>query len=266
MDDVRLYDAARQRLVYLSTPATPEFWDKLWQSHDVRTVVRAGYPLVGRTTSRFLAPPARVLEGGCGWGNGVYELKNRGFDACGVDFAPRTVSMLNEHVPELNVRLADVRKLPFEDGSFDGYWSLGVIEHFWDGYEAIRSEMRRVLRPGGFLFLTVPAMSPLRRLKAALNAYPRFSDDCRVADRFYQFALTPRAVIAEFAAAGFEPVAFHGYDALKGLKDEIEVLKPALQYVYNHPTRLNQLIRRSTETLLSRLTYHVGVYVLSRRR
>lgn len=119
----RLYDPAGQRLVYLSTPATPEYWDKLWSSHDVGSVVRAGYPL------RFLDPPARVVEGGCGWANGVYELHRRGFDAYGVDFAPRTVAMLNQHAAELKVRPADVRKLPFEDGAFDGYWSLCVIEH-----------------------------------------------------------------------------------------------------------------------------------------
>jgi len=54
---------------------------------------------------------------------------------------------------------SDVRKLNFPDHYFDGYWSLGVIEHFYKGYDEIIHKIYRVLHPGGFLFLTVPEMS-----------------------------------------------------------------------------------------------------------
>jgi ubiquinone/menaquinone biosynthesis C-methylase UbiE len=36
----------------------------------------------------------------------------------GVDFAQQTVAKVNEGVPELDVRVADVRNLPFEDNEF----------------------------------------------------------------------------------------------------------------------------------------------------
>ena len=49
------------------------------------------------------------------------------------------------HWPQLDVSYGDVRALEFEDDSFDGYWSLGVIEHFPDGYEDIGQEMTRVI-------------------------------------------------------------------------------------------------------------------------
>ena len=44
----------------------------------------------------------------------------------------------------------DLDDLPVEDESVDGYWSLGVIEHFYDGYGEILSEMHRVIKRDGF--------------------------------------------------------------------------------------------------------------------
>lgn len=49
--------------------------------------------------------------------------------------------------------MQDVRKLQFADGFFDGYWSLGVIEYFWEGYNEIVNEVKRVIKPGMFSVL-----------------------------------------------------------------------------------------------------------------
>ena len=94
-----------------------------------------------------------MLQGGCGLGDKVHSLDKVGFEAYGIDFAPNVVSMINENWPHLDVRQGDVRKLPFEDDFFDGYWSFGVIEHFFIGFDEILEEMARVIKPGGYLFL-----------------------------------------------------------------------------------------------------------------
>jgi ubiquinone/menaquinone biosynthesis C-methylase UbiE len=45
---------------------------------------------------------------------------------------------------------ADVRALPYRDGSVAGYVSIGVIEHFQsETRQIILQEAARVLRPGG---------------------------------------------------------------------------------------------------------------------
>jgi SAM-dependent methyltransferase len=81
-----------------------------------------------------------ILEGGCGIGQMVHAFKWQGYNAVGIDFARRTIKRVKVAVPELDIRFGDVRNLPFRDGEIAGYWSFGVIEHFWEGYE--RSVMK----------------------------------------------------------------------------------------------------------------------------
>ena len=84
-----------------------------------------------------------------------------------------------------------MRALPFEDNSFDGIWSLGIIEHFLDGYDAIAREMQRVLREGGYLFLTFPAMTKIRDWKALRGEYTPWEAVDQEPEGFYQFSLCP---------------------------------------------------------------------------
>lgn len=50
-------------------------------------------------------------------------------------------------------------KLPFKDNSFDGAFSLNVLEHVKDPFQCAK-ELSRVLKPGGKLYCVVPFMSP----------------------------------------------------------------------------------------------------------
>lgn len=57
--------------------------------------------------------------------------------------------------PELDLRVADARSLPFPDGAFDAVACVSVIEHIaGDGDRDAMAEIWRVLRPGGVLHLT----------------------------------------------------------------------------------------------------------------
>ena len=57
------------------------------------------------------------------------------------------------------VLCADLTNLPFEDNSFDIFLTLDVFEHIFDPVQALR-EIHRVLRPGGYYFMTVPIENP----------------------------------------------------------------------------------------------------------
>jgi SAM-dependent methyltransferase len=223
---VRYYDADHNRLVYVRRSASPEYWDDQWKKQSF------AHPRVrGRLsdyvcyyTCKYLPKGAKVLEAGCGRGQYVLGLASLGYDAHGIDFAAETVRRVREAYPHLPVRCGDVRALPYGDNEFDGYWSLGVIEHFYDGYGPILREARRVLKPDGYAFVTFPHMSRLRRSKARRGEYPRFDGSSGAAD-FYQFALDEHAVVRSFKEQGFRLVAKRPRDGLKGLRDEVPLFE-----------------------------------------
>jgi len=79
--------------------------------------------------------------------------------AYGIDLAAPTVAGARETFraarTTLRAAVADVRALPFPDGSFDAIYSMGTIEHFAETETAV-AEITRVLRPGGRAIIGVP--------------------------------------------------------------------------------------------------------------
>jgi len=242
---IRYYLPKKQALVYSFKKASPEYWDGLWKGNDFAAKLKKEDRIIVNTTKRYLRSGSRVLEGGCGRGNKVYSLHKSGFDAFGIDYAPQTIAFIKKEAPELKVCEGDVRDLPFEDGFFDGYWSLGVIEHFFEGYDDIANEMFRVLKPGGYLFLTFPCMNILRRAKARWGKYdplPRSFDPDE--NNFYQYALDVGLVVSDLKKIGFQLKQKSGRNGIKGLKDEVAILKPSLQRIYDSRSFPIRIIKR----------------------
>jgi SAM-dependent methyltransferase len=118
-----------------------------------------------------LRPEGRVLEVGYAYAEPAYlaALLRSGVELVGVDLATREVE-------GMEVVEADVRELPFEDGSFDQVLLVSTLEHVGadntvygleaesesDGASRARAlrELRRVLRPDGALLVTVPLGEP----------------------------------------------------------------------------------------------------------
>ena len=237
MKDKRIYLTDKQVLAYFQQQATPDFWDEHWKIEDLNNYIRSSRHenLYLPVIKRYLPSESLVLEGGCGRGQLVYALQFQGYRAIGIDFSPHTIQKIKEAVPELDICLGDVRKLPIKDQSFDGYLSLGLIEHFWIGYDPILSEIYRTLKPGGYLFITFPYMSLLRQWKARLGLYSQarsaFLDN--IQDQFFQFALNPRKVILDLESLGFKFLDQFGISGIKGFKDEVTCPKPWLQEIYD---------------------------------
>lgn len=231
------------RLIYLDTKATPEFWDQRWRAEGMPAVVSSRDEVV-TVTKKYLPQGARILEGGCGRANKVKAIATAGFDAIGVDFADDSVTRAKSHYPELDIRWGDVRALDFPDGHFDGYWSLGVIEHFWEGYGIILSEAARVLRLGGYLFLTAPWLSPYR-LHKALNGGYAAADFRAEPDSFYQFALSRAEVAAEIARYGFELVSWQGLASEISMREDMVSLQRPIQWLFgSHGSVFKRILRR----------------------
>lgn len=238
MTQMRYYDKNKRQLIYVEKTADANFWDGVWNNkpdEDIRkNLLSIKKSIVSTETKKYLKPSdGKILEGGCGNGQHVAALYKNGFHVIGVDFARETVFKLNKSVPEFEIEFGDVRSLPFPDENFSGYWSLGVIEHFFSGYESIMLEMKRVLIPGGYLFLTFPYMSVLRKVKAFLKSYPNFSGTDEP-DEFYQYALDHRSVVQNFERNGFHLIRSKSMARIKGAKDELSFLRPHLQNLSNY--------------------------------
>lgn len=259
----RFYDKSNNRLVYINNKSNNDYWDEHWESDQFENLVKiSSNRFISSNTQKYLDKGSKILEGGCGRGQNVYLLKNLDYDCIGIDYAKDTVDKINELVPEINVQIGDVRKLNFKDNTFDGYWSLGVIEHFYDGYGDITKEMYRVLNIGGVLFLTVPSMSWIRKMKAKFNMYPLWNNNKSKRENFYQFALDPNIVIKDFEDLGFELLSVKPYDGFKGLKDEVVLLKPVMQYMYNSNNFIVRIVKRGIDTLIKPFSSHMTLFIL----
>ncbi|MEX0734726.1 MAG: class I SAM-dependent methyltransferase [Steroidobacteraceae bacterium] len=224
-----VYTPAADRLVYLDEKATPEFWDARWRAEGRAGTSRQDNEIV-RVTAKHLPAASRVLEGGCGRANKVKALSDSGFRAIGIDFAAESVRQARLEYPDLDIREGDVRSLPFPSEYFDGYWSIGVIEHFWTGYDAILAEAHRVLRPGRLLFLTAPWYSPYRRMKARNGGYPRCEFESEP-EAFYQFALSRHEVSAQLSKHGFDLLRWRGVAPEVSMLEDMAVLRRPIQWL-----------------------------------
>jgi SAM-dependent methyltransferase len=89
----------------------------------------------------------------------------------GVDLSPRMVAAACARYPSLRGTTADVRRLPFPDGTFDLVVSNSTLDHFEERGDITRSldELHRVLRPGGRLLISLDNLAnPLVALRQAL--------------------------------------------------------------------------------------------------
>jgi uncharacterized peroxidase-related enzyme len=94
----------------------------------------------------------RLLDVACGSGLALELARARGADGAGLDASPRLVAVARDRSPGADVRVGDMHALPWADGSFDVVTSFRGI---WGTTPDAVAEVRRVLRPGGRLGLTV---------------------------------------------------------------------------------------------------------------
>lgn len=101
------------------------------------------------------AAPVRILDAGCGPGADAATFAERGYEVVGVDV---TRPFLRDAAGYADAAFVagDVRSLPLSASSVDAVWACASLLHLarTDVPTAL-AEFRRVLRPGGTLFLTL---------------------------------------------------------------------------------------------------------------
>lgn len=102
----------------------------------------------------------RILSVGCGPATGLKWLvpfAGAGGTVVGLDLAHVHARELPEQVGFV---VGSLTEAPFADGAFDVVLALDVLEHLEDDARGL-SEAARLVRPGGLLLITVPALPSL---------------------------------------------------------------------------------------------------------
>jgi SAM-dependent methyltransferase len=131
-----------------------------------------------------------ILDAGCGTGGTLSALRSANYSRLeGFDLNPIALEFCQKRGLD-HVRLGSITDIPYPDATFDVVISCDVVTDAGTDNEATAlRELYRVLRPGGRLFLNLPAFAYLR------SEHDRATDVAR--------RVTRREIIAKLENAGF---------------------------------------------------------------
>jgi SAM-dependent methyltransferase len=136
-------------------PGNPDVQTEYWEGAPASREFSHPVPLA---LLRGLLPlSARILDYGCGYGRTCAELVEAGYrDVVGIDISRKLVQRGRRRHPGLDLRVFDGRSTGFADASFDGCLLVAVLNCVPSdaGREDVVGELRRLLRPGGILFIS----------------------------------------------------------------------------------------------------------------
>jgi SAM-dependent methyltransferase len=205
-------------LAYYSVAAEREFWTEHWAETSVEELLAVARtsPLTALITAALPAD-GPILEAGCGLGQYVILLRERGWPTVGADWSVAALASCGR-AARVPLVAMDLRTLAFPDDSFAAYLSLGVMEHDPAGPDAFLAEARRVLRPGGVAVVSVPYVNGVRCLAAPLIE-TRGRVVARRGGKFYQYAFRRGELVAALARHGFVVRGLHPYDPARLLRN-----------------------------------------------
>lgn len=201
-DRARQTTFTRDRLTRISQIERWHFWFAGRQAYLERVLARY-VPLEG----------LRLLDVGCGTGYVLNFLARSGYQPVGLDLRSEGLQAMARMKTQTALLQADAIFLPLEAESFDAVLLLDVLEHLEP--PPLVNEIQRVLKPGGYTILSVPAMDWLWSYRdQAAGHIQRFSrkklTDLMVGEgmhpvelHYYQFFLFPLVVFSRLLARRF---------------------------------------------------------------
>ena len=204
---------------------------------------------------------ARVLDAGCGTG-GNWRMLSRFGRVAGVDISELALDAARGRGIGL-LACASVGQLPFPDGSFDLVTSFEVLYHRAVGDDvAALVELRRVLRPGGWLLLRLPAFDWLRGAHDEAVHTARRYTRADLRRKLEQAGLEPRRLTHVNGLLLPLAAAKRAAERLRGAEGDDLGDAPALaEAAFRGALALERVLLRRTDLPLG-----VSVMALSRRR
>jgi SAM-dependent methyltransferase len=175
-------------------------------------------PMVGRLRYRdeiAWGRGGRALDVGCGSGGWVRHLAALGWDAEGLEPDPRAAA--GARAAGTRVQEGAFGEVALEAAAYDLVAARHVIEHLPDP-RAFLAEARRVLRPGGRLFLLTPNADARERARFAILWAP--NDPPR-----HLVLFPPQALATLVAEAGFADVRVRTRSTPKAILDSLDLAR-----------------------------------------
>ncbi|SDI87713.1 class I SAM-dependent methyltransferase [Nonomuraea jiangxiensis] len=125
--------------------------------------------LAGDVTGR------RILDAGCGSGPLFSALRDRGAIMTGIDASAGMLELARRRLgADADLRVADLAgPLPFPDGTFDDV-TASLVLHYLEDWGPTLAELRRVLRPGGRLLVSVDHPFVITLMRAMAGEKPSY--------------------------------------------------------------------------------------------
>ena len=103
---------------------------------------------------RFVRPPASIIDIGCAFGYFLESAKARGWTVEGVEVSPFASNMARRNAG-VRVHVGTLPSVGLAASAYDAATMWDVLEHSFDPAAEL-AETNRILKPGGYLFMTVP--------------------------------------------------------------------------------------------------------------
>ena len=178
----------------------------MWDSAEFNFLLKEIIPnrSISHLFDKYLKKKSNILEGGCGNGAWVKFLNDNNFNCTGVDINKAILKIAEEN--NLNIKYDNIENLSFTDDTFDAYLSLGVIEHNVDGPQNAISEAFRVIKPGGYFFVSTPCNNIFRKifnhpLRDLLNIFYRLRGRKLY---FVEYRFERRELVSHVKNGGFD--------------------------------------------------------------
>lgn len=202
-------------LVFVNPQPEPEALNSLYRGLEVSTAdlyatiapsTAAAFDRTLEWIEALVPGKGRLLDFACAAGHFFERAQQRGWEAHGADLgewaatAARARGLANLHVGQL-------REIAFPDHWFDVIYAAQVFEHLTDPCADL-AELRRILKPGGLLYVDVPNYQTLPILVGRddfrLNMPPQHLN-----------YFTPRTLMRLLKTGGFVDVATRSNGGLK---------------------------------------------------
>lgn len=166
------------KLKITATPESEDFFGKYEESGKIGQALLSNYfRKVELLTSETLGSDQiiKALEIGCGPGYSTQKISKilpKTVELEASEYVEALVGVAKKNNPGIKIWQEDIYQLKSKDNYYDLVYLLEVIEHL-DHPKVALSEIKRVLRPGGYLIVGVPREPLWRFLNMARGSYWR---------------------------------------------------------------------------------------------